>query len=93
MNNGHHQALQYLHENGVWHRDVKTANLLVTYVDGVRWGGGGGGRGAGGGGGRGGGGRRRRAVRWGGCSGAGGCRRGAPGGGSAGGRGDVMLVV
>jgi mitogen-activated protein kinase 1/3 len=32
------QAVQYLHNNGVWHRDIKTANIYSRYLaDGSRW--------------------------------------------------------
>jgi serine/threonine protein kinase len=29
-------AVQYLHRNGVWHRDIKSANILMTYTGGQR---------------------------------------------------------
>lgn len=30
------QALKYLHSIGVWHRDIKTSNIFISYQDGVR---------------------------------------------------------
>lgn len=30
------QALKYLHSIGVWHRDIKTSNIFITYDSGVR---------------------------------------------------------
>lgn len=29
-------AVQYLHRHGVWHRDIKSANILMTYAGGQR---------------------------------------------------------
>jgi serine/threonine protein kinase len=31
-------AVQYLHRHGVWHRDIKSANILMTYAGGQRCG-------------------------------------------------------
>jgi mitogen-activated protein kinase 1/3 len=29
-------ALRYLHAHGVWHRDIKSANILMTFKHGAR---------------------------------------------------------